>query len=153
MDLNNCFKYYDELYEDLQNIILSKVRNPQNKNLLEDITNYKISKICIFKQYEKIGYEYNDDYTDDFNIYSIIDNDLMSFWNDDIAYMLKITDKNYNKMLRQLAFKIKNNNNSSIAIYNFHKNSNILPKTKINRYLAGLTVEERQDFISIIINN
>ena len=33
MNIEKYFKYYNELDEDLQNLILSKIRYPQNKNL------------------------------------------------------------------------------------------------------------------------
>ncbi len=36
-DLSKCFKYYNELDDDLKNLVLSKIRNPQNKELLDDI--------------------------------------------------------------------------------------------------------------------
>jgi hypothetical protein len=42
---------FNELNSDLQNLILSKIRNPQNKNLLEDIIDYKKSKDNIFNKY------------------------------------------------------------------------------------------------------
>ena len=41
----------NELPYDIQNIILSKIRNPQNKELLEDIKNFKNNKDIIFKIY------------------------------------------------------------------------------------------------------
>ena len=43
-NLSKCFKYYEELDDDLKNIVLSKVRNPQNKELLNDIVSYKKQK-------------------------------------------------------------------------------------------------------------
>ena len=98
---------------------------PQDNGLLNDIRSFYSHRNKIFKRYEKIGYEYGNDYMDEFNIYSIIDNDLMAFWNDDVAYTLGVTDKNYIKMFRQLAFNIKNDKDSIMANYNFHlKNQN-----------------------------
>lgn len=144
---------YDNLPDDIKYIILNKyLLYPQNKELLNDIENFKKYKDGIYSIYEHRGYEYNNDYTDDFNIYSVFDNDLMSFWNDDIAYNDSITNKNYEKMLRIMAFKIKNDCDSIKARHNFHLNIDISPKTKINRYLAGLTIEERAKFVSTLKN-
>jgi hypothetical protein len=142
---------FDKLPDDIQSLILNKyLIYPQDHGLLNDIRSFNNHKNKIFKRYEKIGYEYGNDYLDEFNIYSIIDNDLMAFWNDDVAYVLGVTDKNYIKMFRQLAFNIKHNKDSVMANYNFHLNTEISPKTKINRYLAGLTIEERERFIKLL---
>lgn len=142
---------YNKLPDDIKDIILNKyLIYPQKKELLNDIENFKKYKDGIYRIYELLGYEYGDDYTDDFNIYSVIDNDLMAFWNNDTAYIYGITDENYAKMFRQLAFKVKNDCDSIKALHNFHLNIDISPKTKINRYLAGLTVEERAKFIAIL---
>jgi hypothetical protein len=142
---------YNKLPDDIKDIILNKyLIYPQKKELLNDIENFKKYKDGIYKIYEHLGYEYNNDYTNDFNIYAVIDNDLMAFWNDDMAYIYGITDKNYAKMFRLLAFKIKNDSYGSKAQHNFHMNINISSKTKINRYLAGLTMEERAKFVSIL---
>tara|TARA_B100000795_G_C22802987_1_gene442975 strand:- start:4319 stop:4762 length:444 start_codon:yes stop_codon:yes gene_type:complete len=142
----------NELPYDIQNIILSKIRNPQNKELLEDIKNFKNNKDIIFKIYEKNGYEYKCDYSNEFNIYSIIDNDLMAYWNDDVAYMNGITEKNYNKMFRILSFKLKHDLNNEKSIYNFHMNYKIQLKSKINKYIGGLNVNERNGFINLLKN-
>ena len=42
MDLSNYFKYFNELDEDLQNLIISKIKYPISKELDVDIINYKI---------------------------------------------------------------------------------------------------------------
>lgn len=142
---------FDKLPDDIQSLILNKyLIFPQDNILLNDIRSFDSHRNKIFKRYEKIGYEYGNDYMDEFNIYSIIDNDLMAFWNDDVAYIIGVTDKNYVKMFRQLAFNIKNDKDSIMANYNFHLNTKISPKTKINRYLAGLTIDERVSFIKLL---
>ena len=142
---------FNKLPDDIQSLILNKyLIYPQNHGLLNDIRSFNEHRNKIFKIYEKIGYEYGNDYLDEFNIYSIIDNDLMAFWNDDNAYMYGISDDNNTKMLRLLAFEIKNNYDSSRARHNFHMNLKISPKTKINRYLAGLTIDERSKFILLL---
>ena len=77
---------FDKLPDDIQSLILNKyLIFPQDHGLLNDIRSFYSHRNKIFKRYEKIGYEYGDDYMDEFNIYSIIDNDLMAFWNDDVA--------------------------------------------------------------------
>ena len=73
---------------------LSKIIYKQNKELLNDIKNYKKNINIIFKKYNDLGYIYNDDYTDDFNIYSKIENDLMSYYNDQYAYIDKSSINN-----------------------------------------------------------
>ncbi|MDB4614029.1 hypothetical protein OAH43_00695 [bacterium] len=65
-NLSKCFKYYEELDDDLKNIVLSKVRNPQNKELLNDIVSYKKQKDIIYEKYlenERIKNENIDNYT------------------------------------------------------------------------------------------
>ena len=52
--------FFNELNSDLQNLILSKIRNPQDKNLLEDIIDYKKSKDNIFNKYFNKGYDYDE---------------------------------------------------------------------------------------------
>jgi hypothetical protein len=142
---------FDKLPDDIQILILNKyLIFPQDNILLNDIRSFDEHRNKIFKIYEKIGYEYGNDYMDEFNIYSIIDNDLMAFWNDDVDYLIGVTDKNYIKMFRQLAFNIKNDKDSIMANYNFHLNTKTSPKTKINRYLAGLTIDERDSFIKLL---
>lgn len=144
---------YNKLPDDIKYIILNKyLIYPQKKELLNDIENFKKFKDGIYSIYKHLGYEYNDDYTDDYNIYAVIDNDLMAFWNNDTAYIYGITDENYAKMFKLLAFKIKNECDSTKALYNFHLNIDISPKTKINRYLAGLTIDERAKFVEILKN-
>tara|TARA_B100000795_G_C22740302_1_gene415038 strand:+ start:668 stop:1129 length:462 start_codon:yes stop_codon:yes gene_type:complete len=145
MDLNKCFKYYDELYQDLQNIILSKVRNPQNKNLLEDITNYKISKICIFENYEKNDYDYNID--NEFYIYYAIENDLLRYFNDDVSTLYAITETNIEKLERILSIKNKMKLNKLIVTKLMNGNT-ITANSRINILLGALTLDERDDFIN-----
>lgn len=139
-DLSKCFKYYNELDDDLKNLVLSKVRNPQNKELLNDIVNFKKQKDAIYKKYLENGFEYTDNYDDDFNIHAWIDNDLSIYYNNNI-----------NKLTRQYCYRIKKEKKGEIdTIYNFHFNIKIDCKSKINRYIANLTIGEREDFINKI---
>jgi len=142
---------YDKLPDDIKEIILNKyLIYPQKKELLDDIANFTKMKNGIYEIYQLIGYEYTDDFTDDTNIDAAIDNDLMAYWNDDIAYYQGISENNIKKMQRLLSYNIKSNLNTNLAKYNFHLSIKTSPKTKINRYLAGLNIEERKDFIKKI---
>jgi hypothetical protein len=81
MDLSNYFKYFNELDEDLQNLIISKIKYPISKELDVDIINYKIFREDIVKKYEEYGYDY--DIEGMFYIYYQIEYDLIRFFNDD----------------------------------------------------------------------
>ena len=100
---------FNNLDKDLQEFVLSKIIYKQNKELLNDIKNYKKNINIIFKKYNDLGYIYNDDYTDDFNIYSKIENDLMSYYNDQYAYIDKSSINNMKKINRLLVSKYKKN--------------------------------------------
>ena len=140
MNLSKCFKYYNELDDDIKNLVLSKVRNPQNKKLLDDIVNFKKQKDTIYTKYLKNGFEYTDNYDDDFNIHAWIDNDLTEYY---------IKDSNINILTRQYCYKIKKEKKGEKdTIYNFYFNMKIDCKSKINRYIANLTIQEREAFIN-----
>ena len=148
MILNNYFKFYNELNNDLQNEILSKIIYPQNKNLQLDIINYKISKDKIFEKYIEIGYDY--DINNEFYIYHQIENDLIGFYNDYVALMYGLTETNIEKLERILSFKIKmEKNKSRIATYLMISN-NLNINTRINMLIGGLTINERNEFIKRI---
>ena len=69
------FDYFNNLTEDLQNEILKNIRNPQNKNLLNDIEDFNKSKEKIFNKYYKIGYDDNID--SEFYVNYKVENDLL----------------------------------------------------------------------------
>mgnify|MGYP000586410251 FL=1 len=96
MDISKHFKYFNYLNEDLQTLILSKIRNPINKDLEADIIDYKDVKETIIAEYEKMGYDYDIDGM--FYIYYQIENDLIRFFNDDVATMDLITENNIKKL-------------------------------------------------------
>jgi hypothetical protein len=149
-DLSKCFKYYNELDDDLKNLVLSKIRNPQNKELLDDIINFQKQKDAIYKKYLENGFEYTENYDDDFNIHAWIDNDLSGYYNNGIAYINNIENTNINKLMRQYCYRIKKEKKGETdTVYNFHLNMKIDCKSKINRYIANLTIDEREDFIKI----
>ena len=98
MDISKHFKYFNYLNEDLQTLILSKIRNPINKDLEADIIDYKDVKETIIAEYEKMGYDYDIDGM--FYIYYQIENDLIRFFNDDVATMDLITENNIKILIR-----------------------------------------------------
>jgi len=150
-DLSKYFKYYNELDDDLKNLVLSKVRNPQNKELLADIINFKKQKETIYNKYLENGFEYSDQYDDEFNIHAWIENDLTAYYNNDIAYIDDIIDSNIDKLSRQLCFKIKKEKKGETeAVYRYHLDIKVNPISKINRYIGNLTISEREDFIKKI---
>ena len=57
MDITRHFAYFNDLNQDLQTLILSKIRNPINKDLEADIIDYKDVKETIIAEYEKMGYD------------------------------------------------------------------------------------------------
>ena len=149
--ISKYFKYFNELDDDLKNIVLSKIRKPQNKELLNDIISYKKQKDIIYEKYLENGFEYTEDYGDDLNIYGWIENDLSGYYNNDIAYMDEIVDCNIDKLLRLYCYKIKSKiKGEENTIFNYYLNSKIDAKSKINRYIGNLTINEREEFISKI---
>lgn len=146
MNIEKYFKYYNELDEDLQNLILSKIRYPQNKNLQLDIINYNVSKEKIINKYLKKGYDYDID--NEFYIYFQIENDLIRYFNDDIATMNGITETNIEKLERILSIRKKMNSKSkSLIATNLMYKNNISANMRINILIGCLTINERDDFI------
>lgn len=139
---------YDSLPKDIQEHIRDKhFLYPQNPELRKDIENFKIIKDKIMKKYEDKGLEYTDDVTDDFNIYAWIENDLLSYWNDNIPLDIKISKNNITRMERFTAYKIKKDKKIlSDVVNNFHNNNTNI---KIIKYIAGLNISEREEFINI----
>jgi len=148
MDITQHFAYFNDLNEDLQTLILSKIRNPISKDLEADIIDYKDIKETIIAEYEKKGYDY--DIEGMFYIYSQIENDLIRYFNDDIATMDLITEKNIEKMERILSIKIKLEKNKKNAIYclmDAKDNLNVI--SRINILIGALTLKERKQFLKI----
>ena len=127
MDISKHFKYFYDLNEDLQTLILSKIRNPINKDLEADIIDYKDVKETIIAEYEKMGYDYDIDGM--FYIYYQIENDLIRFFNDDVATMDLITENNIKKLERILS--IKNKKNAIDSLMNAKDNLNVISRINI----------------------
>jgi len=137
---------FDRLPEDLQHNVLKYIVYPQNSELLADIRDFKLSKDFIIKSYLSNGFCSNEDYTHNSNAYSWLENDLMRYWNDEVSYIDNITDNNYKKMSRLLAYNIKSGIDKDKALYNFHLCTMKCPKHRINVYIGCLTIEERKEF-------
>jgi len=149
-NLTKHFKYFNEFDEDIQNLILSKIRKPQDKNLLNDIIDYKKSKELLFNRYEYNGYTY--DINDDmFYIYYQIDNDLIGYYNDYIALDNWVTIENIKKLERILSIKYKFIKNKDKTLKNILFSNNLSTNSRINILLGGLTIAERKSFISTVV--
>lgn len=148
MDISKHFKYFYELDEDLQNLITSKIKNPISKELDADIINYKDAKETIIAEYEKKGYDYDTDGM--FYIYYQIENDLIRFFNDDVATNELITDNNISKLERILSIKNKlekNKKNTLDSLMDAMDNLNVI--SRINILIGALTCEERKQFLKL----
>jgi hypothetical protein len=149
MNINNIFKYYNELNDDLQNEIISKIRYPINNDLKLDIINYKNSKEKIINKYIDKGYDYDID--NEFYIYFQIENDLIAYYNDDIATMDGITESNIEKLERILSIKKKmEKKNKAFIATQLMRDNKINVNTRINMLIACLKINEREDFINKI---
>jgi hypothetical protein len=148
MDISQHFSYFYELNEDLQALILSKIRHPISKELDADIINYKDTKATIIAEYEEKGYDY--EIEGNFYIYYQIENDLIRFFNDDVATMDLITENNIRKLERILSIKNKlekNKKNAIDTLMNANDTINIM--SRINILIGTMTCEERQQFLKL----
>lgn len=148
MDITRHFAYFNDLNLDLQTLILSKIRNPISKDLEADIIDYKDAKETIIAEYEKKGYDYDVDGL--FYIYYQIENDLIRFFNDDVATNDLITENNISKLERILSIKNKlekNKDNVITSLMNSNDNLNVI--SRINILIGAMTCEERKQFLKI----
>ena len=148
MDISKHFKYFYDLNEDLQTLILSKIRNPISKDLEADIIDYKDTRETIIAEYEKKGYDY--DIEGMFYIYYQIENDLIRFFNDDVATNDLITENNISKLERILSIKNKlekNKDNVITSLMNSNDNLNVV--SHINILIGTMTCEERRQFLKL----
>jgi hypothetical protein len=148
MDITKHFAYFNDLNLDLQTLILSKIRNPINKDLEADIIDYKDARETIIAEYEKKGYDY--DIEGMFYIYYQIENDLIRFFNDDVATNDLITENNISKLERILSIKNKlekNKDNVITSLMNSNDNLNVI--SHINILIGAMTCEERRQFLKL----
>jgi hypothetical protein len=148
MDITNHFKYFNDLSVDLQDLIISKIRHPICKDLDADIINFKTFKENLIDKYLKKGYDYNIDGM--FYIYYQIENDLIRYFNDDVATMDLITEKNIEKMERILSIKIKLEKNKDNVINSLINSCDSLcVNSRINILIGALTCKERKEFLEL----
>jgi hypothetical protein len=148
MDITRHFAYFNDLNLDLQTLILSKIRNPISKELEADIIDYKDAKETIIAEYEKKGYDYDIDGL--FYIYYQIENDLIRFFNDDVATNDLITENNIRKLERILSIKNKLEKNKDNVITSLmNSNDNLKLVSRINILIGTMTCEERQQFLKL----
>ena len=148
MDITRHFAYFNDLNLDLQTLILSKIRNPISKELEADIIDYKDVKETIIAEYEKKGYDY--DIEGMFYIYYQIENDLIRFFNDDVATNDLITENNISKLERILSIKNKLEKNKDNVITSLmNGNDNIKLFSRINILIGTMTCEERRQFLKL----
>ena len=146
MNINNYFKYFDKLNYDLQNEILSKIRKSQNKDLLEDIINFKKVKKKIFEKYENNNSNY--DINSESFIYFQIESDLIKYFNDDIIILCGITETNVEKLERILSIKLKMKKNKALIATKMMIDNKISVNKRINMLIGALTIKERHNFIN-----
>ena len=139
---NKVDHFFDK---DLQHLIYSKIYYKQPKDLLDDIVNYHKSYNYIITKYKKHCLIDNLDYSDDFNLYVWLENDLCAFFNDNLD-SYNITSLNNIKKIKRL--KITNTKKFKDLMHSFHLSFNIDIKTRVNRYIACLTIAERKLFMN-----
>ena len=148
MDITKHFKYFNDLNIDLQNLIISKIKHPISKDLDADIVNYKIFKDDMIDKYVEKGYDYDIDGM--FYIYYQIENDLLRFFNDDVATMDLITENNIRKLERILSIKNKlEKNKESVTNTLMNSSDNLHTISRINILIGALTCEEREKFLQL----
>ena len=148
MNITNHFKYFNDLNVDLQDLIISKIKHPISKDLDADIVNYKKFKDDMIDKYVKKGYDYDIDGM--FYINYQIENDLLRFFNDDVATMECITDNNIKKLERILSIKNKlEKNKESVTNRLINSSDNINTISRINILIGALTCEEREKFLEL----
>ena len=107
MSILNKLSYLYNIPEDITNKIENYIIFPQNKNLLNDIKNFKIMKDKIYNEYSEQGFIQNNDVLDEYNITSQFDTDLLYYFNDLKLYSEIITKNNINKVERLLVYNLK----------------------------------------------
>jgi hypothetical protein len=139
---NKVDHFFDK---DLQHLIYSKIYYKQPKDLLDDIVNYHKSYNLIITKYKKHCLIDDFDYSDDFNLYVWLENDLCAFFNDNLDSYNIISLNNIKKIKR---LKITNTKKFKDLMHSFHLSFNIDIKTRVNRYIACLTIAERKLFMN-----
>jgi len=95
-----------------------------------------------------MGYDYDIDGM--FYIYYQIENDLIRFFNDDVATIDLITENNISKLERILSIKNKLEKNKDNVITSLmNSNDNLKLVSRINILIGTMTCEERRQFLKL----
>jgi hypothetical protein len=128
---------------EIASYIIQYTYNPQNKNLLNDIVNFTVSKLELYKLYlnyfTKLNQEeeYIDWLSNDIVLYT------NNFRNTGVLYGGGYTNIFYNRLFRLFFLKTKENVDNYII--KLTKSGSI---KEINIYLGLLTIKERTEFIA-----
>ncbi len=132
--------FIDRLPLDIVLQIIPYTYNLQDKNLLNDIINYKETRSLLLELYYK--YWIIDIQTENEQDKYWLINDIIGYANNDKATMYGYVDKFYNIFKRNIYLQT----NESIDKYiNILEKKNV--KTQINIFLGLLTINERNDII------
>ena len=132
--------FIDRLPLDIVLQIIPYTYNLQDKNLLNDIINYKETRSLLLELYYK--YWIIDIQTENEQDKYWLINDIIGYANNDKATMYGYVDKFYNIFKRNIYLQT----NESIDKYiNILEKKNV--KTRINIFLGLLTINERNDII------
>jgi hypothetical protein len=132
--------FIDRLPLDIVLQIIPYTYNLQDKNLLNDIINYKETRSLLLELYYK--YWIIDIQTENEQDKYWLINDIIGYANNDKATMYGYVDKFYNIFKRNIYLQT----NESIDKYiNILEKKNV--KTRINIFLGLLTTNERNDII------
>lgn len=121
--------------------IIPYTYNLQNKNLLNDIINYKKIKSLLLELYHK--YWIIDNHQEEQEDKYWLINDIVGYANNDKATMFGYVDHFYNILKRNISLKT----NEAVDIY-INKLEEKKVDTQINIYLGLLTANERKDLIT-----
>lgn len=134
--------FFNRLPIEIVSYITQYTYNPQNKDLLNDIVNFTVSKVEIYKLYLDYFTELNEaeEYI------NWISNDIVLYTNNfrhtGVLYGGGYTDLFYDRLFRNSFLKTKENVDDYII-----KLTNSGAIKEINIYLGLLTIKEREDFI------
>lgn len=120
--------------------IIPYTYNLQNKELLNDIVNYKESHSILSKLYYNYYIVYGEDEPEGDR--NVLINDIFGYANNDVALMYGYTNKFYNIFKRNIFLQ------TGEAIDNYVKvleEKNVI--TQINIFLGLFNVNERNDFV------
>ena len=132
-------KYIHNLPLDIILLIIPYTYQIQNKNLLEDIKDYKEKKSILLELYNK--YWIIDGLEED--KYCLI-NDIFGYANNNKATMYGFTKSFYNLFKRNISLQLKTDNYINKCLNNLKKKN---VNTQINIFLGLFSISERNDLI------